>query len=616
MKRLLSFFMVVSLIFILVNPFCSDSYTEAATYSGTVINSCNFRSGPGTSYGKIDIGGTTMLPYGQAVTIVDRAYDSDGDLWYKVNVTYNGNSFTGYAFAEYIQRNVADAPATDAAFEEYMNSQGFPESYKPYLRAMHADHPNWKFVAVKTNIDWSTVTSKEYSRSDSKKNTVQFDGSNYNWLSTYVNYNITENSWTPYDGSSWFLAADDVVDYYLDPRTYLDEIHVFAFESLSYIDGVHTIDGVKSILNGTFMQGDNVAFNDPQNRTFAQLIMSAGQSVGVSPYHLASRMRQEMGNTAGSAADGSFKINGVSYYNYFNIGAYDGTNALLQGMKYAANVDSNGVPQPNGSYGRPWDSVEKSIVGGAQFLKGGYIGVGQDTLYTQKFNVTNTGNLFGHQYCTNVQMPFSESASSYRAYVKIGAIDSALVFKIPVYNNMPVAAVKKPSKTGNPNNYLKSLSVEGYNLTPGFSVGYTTDYSLTVPESVASVSISATTAHANAWIQGTGTVNLAVGTNVVYVDVTAQSGRVRRYKLTIVRGAPSDNSNVIEPNPSTHKGDLNGDGQITVIDIIKVQRIIVGLDALTDSNLILADLNGDGKVSAVDIVIIQRHIVGLQSIVW
>lgn len=596
--------MIVSLIILLLNPYNSDNRVEAATYSGTVINSCNFRSGPGTSYGKIDLGGTTMLPVGQAVSIVDRAYDGDGDLWYKVNVNYKGKDFTGYAYGEYIQRNVAETPASDQAFEDYMNAQGFPDSYKPYLRTMHADHPNWKFIAQNVNLDWSAVTANEYNRSNSKKNTVQFDGSNYNWLSTYVNYNMDTNKWSPYDGSDWFLCADDVVNYYLDPRTYLDEIHVFAFEGLSYIDGVQTIDGVKTILAGTFMQGDTVAFNDTQGRSFAQIIMLAGQTTGVSPYHLAARIRQEQGNTASPAADGSY--NGC--YNYFNVWAYDGSNAMKAGLDAAAKTD--------GLYGRPWNTVEKSIVGGAQFLKGQYIGVGQDTLYTQKFNVTNTGSLYGHQYCTNIQMPFSEAASSYSAYAKMGVIDSALVFKIPVYNNMPATATAKPGKTGNPNNYLKTLTIDGYTFNPAFSLGYTTEYSLTVPDSVASVGINATTAHANSWIQGTGTVNLAVGTNIVYIDCTSQSGRVRRYKLTIVRGAPSENANVIEADPSNHKGDLNGDGQITVIDIIKVQRIIVGLDSLTDANRVLADLNGDGKVSAVDIVIIQRHIVGLQRIVW
>ena len=44
--------------------------------------------------------------------------------------------------------------------------------------------------------------------------------------------------------------------------------------------------------------------------------------------------------------------------------------------------------------------------------------------------------------------------------------------------------------------------------------------------------------------------------------------------------------------------------------------IIVGLDELTDEKLLLADINGDGKINALDIIFIQRHIVGLELISW
>ncbi|MBQ1536887.1 MAG: hypothetical protein IIZ73_01045, partial [Ruminococcus sp.] len=47
--------------------------------------------------------------------------------------------------------------ASDTAFEDHMRSQGFPESYKPYLRTMHSKHPKWVFTAQKTGLDWNTV---------------------------------------------------------------------------------------------------------------------------------------------------------------------------------------------------------------------------------------------------------------------------------------------------------------------------------------------------------------------------------------------------------------------------------------------------------------------------
>jgi len=54
-------------------------------------------------------------------------------------------------------------------------------------------------------------------------------------------------------------------------------------------------------------------------------------------------------------------------------------------------------------------------------------------------------------------------------------------------------------------------------------------------------------------------------------------------------------------------GDANGDGMVNALDITKVERIIVGLDAETPG----ADANGDGMVNALDITKIERIIVGL-----
>ena len=54
-------------------------------------------------------------------------------------------------------------------------------------------------------------------------------------------------------------------------------------------------------------------------------------------------------------------------------------------------------------------------------------------------------------------------------------------------------------------------------------------------------------------------------------------------------------------------GDANEDGWVNILDITKVERIIVGLDAETPG----ADANQDGNVNALDITKIERLIVGL-----
>ena len=37
----------------------------------------------------------------------------------------------------------------------------FPESYQTYLQNLHSIHPNWKFVAVYTDLDWQNTVDNE-----------------------------------------------------------------------------------------------------------------------------------------------------------------------------------------------------------------------------------------------------------------------------------------------------------------------------------------------------------------------------------------------------------------------------------------------------------------------
>ena len=609
-RRLIALFTAVVLVAVILNPLRPDMRT-AANLSGTITADwVNFRSTPGGEIIKDGNGRYIQLCTGHPVTILD----TSNTAWYKVQTTYGDVSYTGYIYSQYIKVNSdssgSEAVSDDADFEAKLTAQGFPESYKSALRKLHEEYPSWEFYAVHTNIEWNTLLDNECNKQGQVKNLVWTSKSspNYNWRSTKVGYDFDTDKWSAYDSNNWFAASDGLVTYYLDPRTYLDETYIFVFESLSYQEEIHNIQGVEAILKGTFMYNTrvcDVAVNDPDTRLYSEVILEAARDTGVSPYHIASRIKQEMGSVANDCARGtSDSYKGI--YNYLNIGAYDSAdgNAPLNGLKYASKSDTSDF--------RPWNTVEKAIKGGALFLGKNYINKGQDTLYTQKFNVTNRKSLFSHQYMTNVQAPASECVGVYKAYLNNEMLDSSMAFNIPVYLNMPETKTTKPSYYGHPNNWLKSLVIDGYGLTPTFGANWVNEYSIIVPKNVDSIKISADTVDPSARIAGgTGTVSLSEGTNYIYIDVQAQNGDVRTYKLTVVRGTASPESGV---SGNRMKGDLNGDGKISTIDIVKVQRIIVGFDAVNEDNLAVADINGDGKVSAIDIVKIQRHIVGLEKI--
>ena len=183
--------------------------------------------------------------------------------------------------------------------------------------------------------------------------------------------------------------------------------------------------------------------------TYADLILKAAITSKVSPYHLASRIKQEVGPFLSHSSISGTVEGYRGLYNFYNIGAASSAEpmgAIINGLKYAR--DGKGASQETkNKYLIPWDNKEKAITGGAIFIGSSYINVGQNTVYFQKFHVTDTkgGELFWHQYMTNVLAPYSESKSIYQGYKNNGLIDSPMHFIIPIYNNMPEIPTSNPN---------------------------------------------------------------------------------------------------------------------------------------------------------------------------
>ena len=134
------------------NPWVIYAETNrAATVNAT---SLNVRSGPGTGNSVVK-----QLLYGTAVTVTEETTGSDGKRWYKIRFTSGTETAEGYVSASYIKFPVSYT--MDASFETYLTQQGFPESYKDSLRALHAEHPSWVFQVQNTGLDWNDVISNE-----------------------------------------------------------------------------------------------------------------------------------------------------------------------------------------------------------------------------------------------------------------------------------------------------------------------------------------------------------------------------------------------------------------------------------------------------------------------
>lgn len=351
----------------------------------------------------------------------------------------------------------------------------FPADYQPYLRVLAKKHPNWKFTALYTNLDWNYVINEE---NKFGRNLVPINYSD-SWKNTTPGqYNVEVDS-------GWVDSSRKAVEYCMDPRNFLNEVRFFQFETLSYDANSNNLNSIEKILYGTEFYEKKVSYLDSNgnifnmDETYADLIFKGGQMSGVSPYHLASRIKQEVGPFLTHSSISGIVEGYKGLYNFYNIGATSSAEpmgAIKNGLQYAK--DGKGASQATkDKYLIPWNNKEKAITGGGIFIGSSYINVGQNTIYLQKFDVNDdrNGELFTHQYMTNVLAPYSESKSIYNGYQKSGILDSSISFIIPVYNNMPTIPTDNPNI--NQNNFVSDntkLYCNGSNVN--LRTGPTTSY--------------------------------------------------------------------------------------------------------------------------------------------
>jgi C1A family cysteine protease len=62
------------------------------------------------------------------------------------------------------------------------------------------------------------------------------------------------------------------------------------------------------------------------------------------------------------------------------------------------------------------------------------------------------------------------------------------------------------------------------------------------------------------------------------------------------------------------KGDINGDGLISITDLIKIRRNLASLESLDTSSTMAGDVNTTNNISITDLVKIRRHLAGLEEV--
>ncbi len=618
------------------------------TYVAKTTKDSTLRTFPGTWNASAGV-----LAKDNSIILIGSQDDRDGDMWYHIKYEVDGTVKTAYIYHTAVE--VVVEYQEDKQFEEMLDKEGFPESYKPYLRNLHALYPQWVFKADILDISWEEAVEGETAFGRSAVSS----GKSEAWKSMEEDcYDWSSKTYETIDSGGWVQAAESVVEYYLDPRNFLNGTAIFQFISMEYNEELHTKERVLSAVKGTFLEKD---FPEESYETYVDVLIAAAKESGVSPISLASMITVEQGNSGGGKCISGTVAGYEGYYNFYNIRAYrSGSYSAVQyGLLYAKGGDGT-----KASYYRPWDNRADSIIGGAVWYADQYMSRGQDTLYYKKFNVVKKP-YFSHEYMTNIEGAYSESSKTASGYKNI--MNEALVFNIPVYKRMPDTAAPYPTKVGNNDCYLSALGVEGQNITPTFN-RYVGEYDVIVPYNRDTVTLSYTPSNSAATVTGGGSIKLNYGNNKAQIKVVSTSGIENIYTVYIYRQVPAQaefsynlmeytlsgscvrnispgtpastivgNFNIIGGSGKVKtkdvgvvgtgdtielydnngklqhtytiviEGDLNGDGDFDLSDVSCLQSYMLGKRVLQGGYFVCGDRNQDGKISLIDLAIIFKE---------
>ena len=491
--------------------------------------------------------------------------------YYYISYTWptTKNTYKGYICADNV---VVDVDTK--SYEEEFKSANIPEIYWDKLSLLKQAHPNWKFTVYNTNLDWDTVITKELGA-----NYIQSTNPIYLAIGEGY-YDLATNSYIMKEKGGWYAANKATIAYYMDPRNFLDEKNVFMFENLGYNNTYQTLQSVESILKNTDLL--------PYASKFLEAATYDGNKV--SPIMLSALSRQEVviaGGKLSNSANGTEYLDKGKYYNFYNWGAY--SSCTLDNGQVGYTIQCGLMY----AYHNGWNTPELSILKGAQNIARSYINVGQNTLYFKKFNVTSN-NTYSHQYQTNVEAPIAEARTTYDAYQAIeGLLNSEIEFIIPVYKNMPASTASLP--TG-----VDEKEIEEYKETiineDISNVISTSGYKI-VGQYLMDVKIKTTAKEMLAKLGNNATIDRD-GKNISNNEFlgTADILKIGDYTYRIIIN-----------------GDINGDGEITPADYVKIKNYIMNSSGLTGSFKQAADVNGDSKITPADYVNVKNYIMGASS---
>ena len=398
--------------------------------------SLNVRSGPSTSHGIIG-----SLKNNEKVEVI-----SESNGWSKIK--YNGKE--GYVSSTYLKDSneggavtPPEQTKTKVVTATSLNVRSGPSTGHGIIGSLKN---NEKVEVISESNGWSKIkyNGKEGYVSSTYLTDYQGGGTNpgggsggsssevvngatvnYRNLSyslqDHVNKQASKGNGNMISGRGFVQASRSDIEHYINPKNFTSsKSGMLQFLRLDSYKGGISASELNGYLNSLSpaSSGTNVFYNQ------GQAFLDAARKYNIDVVYLVGHSMVETGYGKSTLAQGqvltSYKGSPlpkpVKVYNFFGIGAFDGT-ANLSGAEAA--------------YKNGWTTVEKTIEGSAKWLSQNYIhngGYDQNTLYKMRWSYEH----LWHQYATDVN--WANVISSVMSRL-VGMYDtnSNLVYEVPVH---------------------------------------------------------------------------------------------------------------------------------------------------------------------------------------
>ena len=626
----------------------NSSYNSTNYEARVYANSVSVRSYASSSASKI-----TSLLNGTNLRVTETLQAGNGcnDPWYKVN--YHDNRI-GYICSTYVIRK-EDVTDTDAEYEATLTEAGFPSSYIPYLVYLHKKHPNWIFRPIITNLKWDNVISGE-------------SGKNYIQNPTEEVYRTSS---VPAEGKTWFEATDGVNAFFIDPRNFLTEKFIFMFENLQFDEQTQTAEIVKSVFGSSYLSDDeyvNYFINAGRDFNVSPVHLAARvvQEGGANSNYVA------ITGTSTHTYRGHSLAGFYNYYNIGAYEDAYTNSAVTRGLAYAAGlVGGNGTSLGRPWTTREKairggaEFISNGYIGSGQytlyFEKFNTSPTSSYSPYTHQY-MTNvqaptsegsniqgslaTNNLLDNAYVFAI--PIYQDMPEVVSLPSVG--DRTNTLNSIKVNNINISEFDKDvlSYTFYVDKNTTQVIIEATTTSPNSTVEGLNTYELDSDEEVITIKVTSQTGEIKIYsitikkVEDTKTIeeifnSLEVNISNNYIKNITKGITSNDLITNIKRSSPSANVLITTSTGTALQstdvlatgqqlnirtaanedktytlvviGDTSGDGNVTILDLLQVQKHILNSKALTNAYFEAGDTSGDGKITILDLLQIQKHLV-------